>query len=75
MSKITELASGQITKSDAITIMLAEPEGMPSSVIIHWPDQPTVSDPRQFPEVAAAAMKVLAKATTVLASIRAGRNP
>ena len=34
MSKITELASGQITKSDRIIVILVEPEGMPSSVII-----------------------------------------
>ena len=74
MSKLTTLASGQINATDAITVVLVEPEGMPSSVIIHWPAQSTVSIPHQFPEVAAAAMRVLAKASTALASIRAGRR-
>jgi hypothetical protein len=74
MSKITERASGQITKSDAITIVLVEPESMPSSVIIHWPTQSTVVQPWRYRDVAAAAMKVLAKATTVLAGIKLDRE-
>jgi hypothetical protein len=51
--------------------MLVEPEGMPPSVIIHWPAHPTVSDPRRFAEVAAAAMKVLAAAVTRYHRIKA----
>jgi hypothetical protein len=60
--------------TDAITIVLVEPEGMPPSVIIHSPGQPTVCSPLRFPQLAAAAMRVLAKASTALASIRAGRK-
>jgi hypothetical protein len=74
MSKLTELASAQINATDAITIVLVEPEGMPPSVIIHWPPQPTVRIPGRFPELAAIAMRVIAKASTALASIRAGRK-
>ena len=47
MSKITELASGQLTNSAAMTIILSEPDGMPASVIIHWPVMPTIV-PRQI---------------------------
>ena len=47
---------GRIT-TDAITIVLAEPEGMPPSIIMHWPGQPTLRQPRRFPEIASAVMK------------------
>ena len=68
MSKITELASGQITKSDRIIVVLVEPEGMPSSVIIHWPDAPSVvnRNSRALAAVAAAIVRVLAAAQTKL---------
>ena len=64
MSKITELASGQITKSDRIIVILVEPEGMPSSVIIHWPQAPSVLNPdaRAVAAVAASVVRVLAEA-------------
>jgi hypothetical protein len=74
MSTITTLASGQITTTDAITIVLVEPEDMPSSIIIHWPSASTVCHPRRFREVAAAAMKVLAAAVTRYNQIRATRR-
>ena len=48
MSKITELASGQIINSDAIAIVLPEPDDTPASVIIHWPTKPSVLDPKRF---------------------------
>jgi hypothetical protein len=54
--------------------VLVEPEGMPPSGIIHSPGQPTVCSPLRFPQLAAAAMRVLAKASTALASSRAGRK-
>ena len=68
MSKLTELASGQITKSDRIIVVLVEPEGMPSSVIIHWPDAPSVVNPnaRAVAATAAAVVRVLAAAQTKL---------
>ena len=47
MSKLTELASGQITNSDLI-IILSQRDDMPASVIVHWPSRPTVVDPRAF---------------------------
>ncbi len=76
MHKLTELASGQITPSphNTIIVELVEPEGMPTTIVIHWPLQPTVCDPRRYTEVAAAAMKLLAEASTKLASIKARRR-
>lgn len=75
-SPITTLAEGQITRSphNTITIELVEPEGTPAMVRIQWPLQPTICEPRRYTEVAAAAMKVLATASTELAAIRARRR-
>jgi hypothetical protein len=41
MSKGTELASGQITATDTVTIELIEANETPE-VIIRWPSKPTV---------------------------------
>ena len=72
MSTISILATNQITTTDAITIVLAEPDGMPSSVIIHWPSQPTMIDPnpRALAVVAASIVRTLAEAQTRLAAKR-----
>jgi hypothetical protein len=69
MSKITMLADGQINRTDTITVVLVRPEGMPPSAIIHWPEQSTVSAPLRFAEVATAAIKILAKASTEMTRI------
>jgi hypothetical protein len=72
MSKITELASGQVTNSDAITIVTSEPDDMPASVIIHWPAKPSVLDPKRYAAAADAAVKVFAAAVIKLAQSRRG---
>lgn len=69
MSKVTTLASGQINRSDAITVVYVRPEGMPPSVIIHWPEQPSVSAPLKFAEMASAVCKIVAGASTELGRI------
>jgi hypothetical protein len=74
MNKITTLASGQINASDSITIVLVRPEGMPPSVIIHWPEQPSVSAPLKFAEMASTVCKIVAKASTELARILGKRR-
>jgi len=71
MSKTIELASGQITRTDALTIELVKPTDMPAVIMIRWPVQPTISDPRQFSATASAAMRILANAVTRLAGMRA----
>jgi hypothetical protein len=60
VSKITTLASGQITPSDALAVELVETDETPSAVIIRWPlkasvcqvaTQPTVTDPAKLRRV------------------------
>lgn len=70
MSKITELASGQITDSDALGVVLAEPDDMPTTVVIHWPTHPTITTPASYDQTAATVMRVLAIAVIALAQIR-----
>jgi hypothetical protein len=70
MSKITVLAEGQITPSDAIVVVLVEPADMPNSVVIHWPAKPTVCTPAQLDAVVAAAMRLLSAAVIELAALR-----
>jgi hypothetical protein len=75
MSKLTPLASGQITPTDSITVVLVEPDDMPSSVIIHWPAAPTVCDPGRFPEAAASTVRLFSEAHITLARIKAWGRP
>jgi hypothetical protein len=70
MSKITVLAEGQITPSDAIVVVLVEPADMPNSVVIQWPAKPTVCTPAQLDAVVAAAMRLLSAAVIELAALR-----
>lgn len=48
MSKITGLATGQITVTEMITIELVEADGKPAAVIITWPARSTVVHPQRF---------------------------
>jgi hypothetical protein len=73
LSKITELASCQITNSDAITVILSRPDDIPASVIIHWPAKSTVLDPKSFGDYASIVVKLFADAHIALASIKARR--
>jgi hypothetical protein len=73
MSKTTTLASSQITAVDSITVELVEADETPAVVIVRWPVKPTVCHPRRYADVAAAAMKILATASTRYAQLRAQR--
>jgi hypothetical protein len=66
----TPLASGQINH-DRIAVELIEPIGMPPIVRISWPPQPTIVDPKRFPDTAAAIAQLFARAHIVLASLKA----
>ena len=72
MSKITTLASGQITAVDVLTIELVEADETPAVVIVRWPAKPTILHPRRFPDVAATIAQLFARAHIVLASLKAG---
>jgi hypothetical protein len=73
-SRITELASGAITATDAITIELVEADETPAVVIIRWPAKPTVLHPRRFPSGANTAAGVFAAAVVRLAQLRRDRK-
>jgi hypothetical protein len=74
MSKITELASSQITATDSITIELVEADETPAAVLVRWPLKPTVLHPRRFPDTASIAARLFAEAATALAAIKASRR-
>jgi hypothetical protein len=72
MSKVTELASAQLTAVDSIVIELVEADETPSVVILRWPLKPTVLHPRRFPAIAEAAARTFAAAVVKLAQLRKG---
>ena len=74
MSKITELAAGQITAAETITVELVEADETPAVVIVRWPAKPTVFHPRRFPDAAAVITRMFADAHTALARIKARRK-
>ena len=74
MSKVTELASGQITAVDTLTIELIKANETPAVVIIRWPAKPSVLHPRLFPVAADAAARTFATAVVRLAQIRRDRK-
>jgi hypothetical protein len=72
MSKITTLASSQITAVDTITVQLLEPTGEPAIVRVTWPLQATITSAVKYAEVGSVAMRILANASTELSRIKAG---
>ncbi len=72
MSKLIELASGQLSNSDRLVIVLSQPDDMPQSVIIHWPSAPTVVAADRFTAAGDAAVKIFAAAVVNLAQSRRG---
>jgi hypothetical protein len=62
MSKITLLGRAHINTSDEISIELVTPADLPAAVRIVWPAKPTVTGARNFPDTAAAAVKLFAEA-------------
>jgi hypothetical protein len=71
MSKTTTLASGQITTTDTLRVELREPDEFPATILITWPQAPSVVDPRRFGATANAVARLMATAITKLAKIRA----
>jgi hypothetical protein len=74
VSKVTPLASNQITATDTVTVELIEADETPAVVIVSWPVKPTVLHPRRFPDAAATIARLFAEAHTALAAIKAGRR-
>jgi hypothetical protein len=74
MSKVTTLASGQLTAVGNITIELIEADEAPGVVIIRWPEKPCVIHPRRFPAAADNAARIFAAAAVRLAAIKRERR-
>ena len=73
MSNITPLAEAQLGRSghDVVNIELVEPDGLPPKVKIIWPEHPSLIDPKDFPDTAAAVAQLFARAHIVLAALKA----
>ena len=74
MSKVTELASGQITHHRTITVELVETDQTPAVVIVRWPSKPTVLHPHRFGSAADTAARTFAAAAVRLAQLRRDRK-
>jgi hypothetical protein len=74
VTQSTILSSGPINGADTLTIEVIQPESMPAVVRIVWPTAATITTPAHYLEVASAAMRLLAEASTTLARIRASRR-
>ena len=74
MSKVTELAAGQITTLETVTIELVEANETPAVVIVRWPSKSTVIHPRRFPAAADALARTFATAAIRLAAIKRERR-
>ena len=73
MSKVTELATAQLSATDTLTIELIEADETPAVVIVRWPLKPSVLHPRRFPAAADAAARTFAAAVIALAQLRRER--
>jgi hypothetical protein len=63
MHQTTPLASGAITNHDEITVILIEPsDGTPPLVRVHWPLRRTTAAATHYPAVAAAIVRIIARA-------------
>jgi hypothetical protein len=67
MANLT-LASGQITKSDRLAVVLHQPTDSPPIVLLRWPAAPSVCDPnpKAIASVAAAMVRILAEAQAAI---------
>jgi hypothetical protein len=74
MSKITELASAQLTGVESVTVELGERDNGPARVKITWPLHPTVVDAQHFPDVAGVLVRSFSEAHIALAAIKAKRK-
>jgi hypothetical protein len=74
MTNRTQLASGEIVNGAILSIWLVQPADEPESVVVMWPQPPTVVSPSHYSEVAATVCRLVANASTELAAIKAGRR-
>ena len=73
-SSSTTLAHGPINGADTLTIELIQPADHPPVVRVVWPTAPTITTRARYNDVASAAMRLLAEASTALARIKASKR-
>jgi hypothetical protein len=72
MSKRIELATGQITNTDEIAVILIEPtDGTPALVRVQWPPGITTTTAANYPGIAATIVRLIAESSTALARFKA----
>jgi hypothetical protein len=74
MHQTTQLASGLINGHDRLTIELVEPPDLPATILLRWPQKPSITTPDAYSNVAAVCMQVLSAAVIELAAIRTRRR-
>jgi hypothetical protein len=76
MSRLTELGAARLPDSGGdLLIMLSEPDGMPASLIVHWPGKPTtITDLDRFGDLARIVVRLFSEAHIALAGIRRERQ-
>ncbi len=70
MSKVTELATAQLSATDTLVIELVEANETPAVVIVRWPAKASILHPRRLPDAAAVIARMFAAASTELAAIK-----
>jgi hypothetical protein len=70
----TQLAAGEIFNGTILSVWLVQSADKPESVVVMWPQRPTVVSPRHYSELAATVCRLVANASTELAAIKAGRR-
>lgn len=75
MSRLIEIGAVRLPNSGGdLLIMLSEPDGLPASVIVHWPGRTTTIDPAHFRDAADTIVKLFSEAHVTLARIKARRQ-
>jgi hypothetical protein len=74
MPKPTTLASGQLNKSDALSVELHRPADLPAFVLIVWPPAPSVSTLDNFDNLVAAVYRTMSTARVMLSRMRGDRR-
>jgi hypothetical protein len=76
MSQPTTLATGQINRSDQLSVELHTPAAEPAFVLVRWPAGPSVAsaDDDSFDRLVAAVYRTLSTARVALARMRGDRR-
>jgi hypothetical protein len=71
-SSVVQLAAGQLTRVDGLSVELHRPADSPPFVLLLWPPKPSViaPNPKALADLAAAMVRVTADAQTHLATLR-----